>query len=436
MPSRIDNVPLERAYEVLDRAAQHVRNARGDDPIVSRQDMRDYLAGLPDGKERALATLFYKFIDHRDAGKNARVTDEDIDGTLAYAKARLLRRLDANEDGALSNQEIAGISRIGRLAFEIAKEAQGPAPGPCPVLGYGAALDQAIADGRVAIEGNPCDIRSAKVKSDGEHQDVSDLLSAMLQLEGSDKLERLNVGLISQWDGNDTYAEALGLLAADGQKPGLKDVFVGDFTQDESEISWVDIGDVSALYAATPNLENLKVRGGGIGLGDLRLPKLESLVIESGGLPAGAIASVDRAELPKLRKLELWFGSSEYGAEGNAGMLAGLMGGAGYPELRDLGVRNSEFTDQIVAALVNAPILSQLERLDLSMGTLTDAGAAVLAANVEKLRHLKKIDVDDNYLSEAGIRTLRDAFGRKVNIGVQDKLDPDNPNDRYVSVGE
>ena len=54
---------------------------------------------------------------------------------------------DANGDRALSNQEIAGISRIGRLAWEIAKEAGSiPQPGTCPLLGYGPQLDQAIAE--------------------------------------------------------------------------------------------------------------------------------------------------------------------------------------------------------------------------------------------------------------------------------------------------
>ncbi len=50
------------------------------------------------------------------------------------------------------------------------------------------------------------------------------------------------------------------------------------------------------------------------------------------------------------------------------------------PKLTALGIRNCNFTAELCRRLVRAPIVPQLRRIDLSKGTMTDAGAAVLCA--------------------------------------------------------
>jgi hypothetical protein len=90
---------------------------------------------------------------------------------------------------------------------------------------------------------------------------------------------------------------------------------------------------------------------------------------------------------------------------------------------------NAGFTDEIVAALVRAPIAARLEALDLSRGTLSDAGAAELArAALPRLAHL---DVSESYLSAATIAALSAAFPTVIAASQK----PDD-GDRYPSVLE
>ncbi|MFH1130718.1 MAG: molybdenum metabolism regulator, partial [Pseudomonadota bacterium] len=69
---------------------------------------------------------------------------------------------------------------------------------------------------------------------------------------------------------------------------------------------------------------------------------------------------------------------------------------------RMLGLMNAEFTDELCSELVKAPLLKQLKHLDFSMGTMTDKGAAVLAANKKAFQHLESLDVEENFLTESG----------------------------------
>jgi hypothetical protein len=61
-------------------------------------------------------------------------------------------------------------------------------------------------------------------------------------------------------------------------------------------------------------------------------------------------------------------------------------------------------------ALVQTGLLFRLERLDLSMGTLTDAGAQALAVALKARPHrLRFLDVSDNSVTPAGVDALRSA---------------------------
>lgn len=79
--------------------------------------------------------------------------------------------------------------------------------------------------------------------------------------------------VIGFWD-TDCMADSSDVqqLLADAapRLPNLKALFFGDATFEESEISWMEQSDLSALLAAYPDLERLDVRGGT----GLRLPSL------------------------------------------------------------------------------------------------------------------------------------------------------------------
>lgn len=112
-------ISKESVNKALERAAANILHAGGTDGIVSRRDMRLALTDLK-GVEQDLTSIFYRFIDHRDAAKGARVTKTDIDEAVEYAKKNLIARYDLNQNG-LSNDEIAEMSLTGKLAVTFAR---------------------------------------------------------------------------------------------------------------------------------------------------------------------------------------------------------------------------------------------------------------------------------------------------------------------------
>ena len=81
-------------------------------------------------------------------------------------------------------------------------------------------------------------------------------------------------------------------------------------------------------------------------------------------------------------------------------------------------------------------MLARLEALDLSMGTMTDAGAQTLLTHREQLKHLKTLDVDDNYLSDEAVASLRSAFPQLVSNEQRVAEAYEGALHRYASVGE
>ncbi|MBX2873557.1 MAG: nuclease A inhibitor family protein [Saprospiraceae bacterium] len=112
----------QHVYAALDRAAKNILDARGDDPFVSRKDIRLKLNTLS-GVEQQLTSIFYRFMDHRDHKPGARITEADVTDTLAYAKEKLIDKYDVNNNG-LSKAEIAEMSLTARLAVRLARMMQ------------------------------------------------------------------------------------------------------------------------------------------------------------------------------------------------------------------------------------------------------------------------------------------------------------------------
>ncbi|MBW1596682.1 STM4015 family protein [Streptomyces sp. JJ38] len=200
------------------------------------------------------------------------------------------------------------------------------------------------------------------------------------------------------------------IVAAADRLTSLEAVFVGDVVVEESEVSWINLCDMSPLLTAYPGLRELGVRGGDtLEFTAIRHEALASLTIETGGLPRGPLRAVLDSELPALERLDLWLGVSAYGGDVELADLQPLLSGGAFPELRHLGLRNSEIQDEIAAALAGAPVVAQLRTLDLSLGTLGDAGAAALLAG-QPLTHLERLDLHHHFLSEAMEERVREAL--------------------------
>ena len=272
-----------------------------------------------------------------------------------------------------------------------------------------------------------------------DRRSFDELFDQFLETVAADRVEALVMGT---WAAEmyDVSAEAVvRRLSADAARlPRLRSLFLGDITFEEFEISWIRQTDVTPLLLAFPRLERLRVRGAdGLALRPVRHEQLLELAFETGGLPAEVARAVGGCDLPRLEHLELWLGTPDYGGDVGVGDLTEILAGARFPRLRYLGLCNAEIADQVAAALATAPVVAQLEVLDLSMGVLTDQGATALLTG-QPLSQLRRLDLHHHYLSDELAGRLRQqltAAGVEVDLSEQEDAGEDDE-DRYVAVGE
>ncbi|MFD3436634.1 STM4015 family protein [Streptomyces sp. NPDC058685] len=227
------------------------------------------------------------------------------------------------------------------------------------------------------------------------------------------------------------------LVEACDRLPRLRALFVGDIAYEECEISWINQGQVTLLLDAFPELLEFGVRGGqGLVFPAVRHEKLRSLTIEAGGLDAAVVRGVAASDLPSLEHLDLWLGTSWYGANADVSDLEPILAGTRLPSLKYLALRNSEIQDEVAVAVAGAPVVARLETLDLSMGTLGDEGAEALL-NGQPLSHLKKLDLHHHFISKPMADRLAGAFGADgVEVDLSEDESAEGREDRYTAVAE
>jgi hypothetical protein len=266
--------------------------------------------------------------------------------------------------------------------------------------------------------------------------DFPTLFSRFMSTSLSAKTPAIIIGQFHGDDASHPSEEVVQLLVAarDGL-PNLRGIFIGDIISEENEISWIQQSDISPLLAAYPQLEHLRLRGSeGLSLGGrLAHANLKSLIIESGGLPPRLLQEVASSQLPALEHLELWLGTPSYGGDATVEDLRPFLQGTLFPKLKYLGLRDSEIADQIAEALKSAPIAGRIEKLDLSLGILSDTGGQALLDN-PTLKNLKYLDLHHHYLSSKMMDTLKATF-RGVNLE-EAEGSKTAQDDRYVAVGE
>ena len=262
------------------------------------------------------------------------------------------------------------------------------------------------------------------------------LFSQFLAIPNSSQTPAIVIGQFHGDDPQSSSEEVVQLLVSAREKlPNLKGIFLGDIVSEENEISWIQQTDVSPLLTAYPDLEHLRLRGSdGLSLGGrLVHDKLKSLVIETGGLPPRVLQEVLASQLPALEHLELWLGTPSYGGDVTVADLQPLLQGGLFPKLKHLGLRDSEIVDHVATAIASAPVLGQLESLDLSLGIMSDVGAKALLDS-PTARKLKKLDLHHHYISYPIMGALKNGF---VLVNVEEAQDAKtDPDERYVAVSE
>ncbi|MFI6481925.1 STM4015 family protein [Nonomuraea sp. NPDC050663] len=296
---------------------------------------------------------------------------------------------------------------------------------------------------RVHPVGQPADAASVAWRVWGdpsfedEEESFPDCFQQLLDTVDCSRVRAIVVGTWG-WAHDDDHADVpVRLLASSADRlPALEAIFLGDYVSEESEISWIGQSDITPLLTAYPRLKRLDVRGGvGLELQPVTHTTLETLRFETGGLPAHVIRAVGAGDLPALRHLEMWLGTVHYGGDSGPADWADILDGSRLPALTHLGLQNSERQDEVAAAIASAPVVARLETLDLSMGTFGDEGAEALLAG-QPLTHLKRLNLDNQYMSEEMLGRLLEAL---PGVEVPHKAGETyggSPGERYIEVSE
>ncbi|BAY74525.1 GUN4 domain protein [Nostoc linckia NIES-25] len=260
---------------------------------------------------------------------------------------------------------------------------------------------------------------------------ITDKLQLLQQSPLVNQIEALVFGVCFDREATDFSSRHVveSLAALQDKLINLKAVFIGDIEDYECMISSIPQSNVSPILQAYPHLEVLKIRGNS---GDywnepaaavlafnspLKHEKLKALIIESGGLRHQVINQICELELPALEYLELWLGRDEYGGTSSIDDLMPIISGV-FPKLKYLGLRNSEYSDDIAFAIVDSPILENLVELDFSMGTLGDEGAEALL-NCPAIQQLDTLNVSDNCLTHTMLKRLKQVDIEIISDGQQ-----------------
>lgn len=254
---------------------------------------------------------------------------------------------------------------------------------------------------------------------------MSELIEKLASSADGEKLSILTIGDWGQAYENspDSFLESL--ISHKDSFPSLTKLFIGDMGFEECEVSWINQTNLSPLLAAFPNLQSLSIKGSQeLSLQPLVHEKLQELVIICGGLPKSVLEEITSAKLPELKKLELYLGVDDYGFDGGIEDVMPLLQGDLFPKLTYLGLKDSEIQDEIAIAIADAPILDQLEILDLSYGTLSDEGGKALLAS-ERVKKLKHLNLSYHYMSDELLLRWKQT-GLSVDVTDQQETDEDD----------
>ncbi|HET9993686.1 MAG TPA: hypothetical protein VFQ65_34350 [Kofleriaceae bacterium] len=294
----------------------------------------------------------------------------------------------------------------------------------------------------IALEWELGWIRRARIIGRSFFEEPADLVWEVLRHPSGRFLRSLVIGCVRSGDQDNSTVTATVMHA--GPRPPLRELVIADF--DDSEIDNIDIsrapiGNLAGLGTAYPELETVILKGlGDVVLDRLALPRAKKFALRTSTMTKRTLATILGASWPMLEDLELWFGDVErgYGAECTIADITPLFARP-LPALRALRIMNSPFSDEVVPAILAWSGAARLETLDFSLGTLSDAGARLLAGARAAFPALQRLGVFECSLTPAGLARLAEA-GYPVDAtaisAAENWREPQQKPARYCSVSE
>jgi hypothetical protein len=215
--------------------------------------------------------------------------------------------------------------------------------------------------------------------------------------------------------------------------PTVRKISFGD---NVDQISWHHTGNLGKMWKGVPNLRVLEIETGEVDVGKMVAPALERFVLITGGLPKSCGKNVATATMPKIKHLEIYYGTDNYGGDCTIKEVKPLLDRGDLTKLEYLGIKNCEFADDVARAIGGCKIVKGIKTLDLSLGTMTDEGAKALAAAKDSLAHLECLDLTRNYLTKAGIDAVKTICKKVITAGQEKAEEYDGEPHYYVSITE
>ncbi|MEW5738679.1 MAG: WGR domain-containing protein [Myxococcota bacterium] len=235
----------------------------------------------------------------------------------------------------------------------------------------------------------------------------------------------------SNGDPNEDDLQDLIDLLGEKAPPTTRKITFGD---NVDQISWHHTGSLAKLWKGVPHLRTLEIETGEFEVGKMDAPALERAIFITGGLSQSCGKDIATAKMPNIKHLEIYYGTEEYGGTCGVDEVRPLLERTDLKHLEYLGLKNSEFADDIAGALAGAKVLKGLKTLDLSLGTMSDAGAKALANAKPYLEHLECLDLTRNYLTKEGIALVK-GLCKKVITADQEEAD-EGDDSRYAAIRE
>jgi uncharacterized protein (TIGR02996 family) len=237
-------------------------------------------------------------------------------------------------------------------------------------------------------------------------QEMPGLVDELLGHPSAHFLSRLVIGPLGTPD-EYNYIDVVEAIARRGHAR-LEELVIGDFGP-EMELAFSRAGNVAPLLAAAPRLRRLALRAGSLRFESaLEHAELRELSVVVATISEGNLRRLLEARLPALESFELACPGVDLTVE----ELARMLRGTSMPRLRRLALRGTAGTLRVIEEILGSPLMPQLEVLELDGGDLDDRAAeSLVTVRAPRLRHLKRLDVSGNAMSEAAAQQLSQLCG-------------------------